>query len=280
MKTIICPTDFSPASENAVKYALALNKHFNAKIILLHTYETPVLYTDIAPFTMQMDYKFVHDAAAKKLKAFHNKIMADSPFKVELVLQQGVASYRINELAVEKKADMVIMGATGTGAAERLLIGSNAARVANNATCKVLIVPAKARFGGIDKMVYATDLSDDNLKHAKEIFPFAKKLNAEIQFLYIDNDLQNSDEILERVTKTIRKKISYAKKSGYVCNDPLVLKGLSFFLKNKKADCIVLYHRHRNIFQSIFKSSVSKNFSLHSNIPVLIIHQNDLSFRQ
>lgn len=280
MKTILCPTDFSNESANAVKYAIDFNKHFNAKIILMHTFESPVLYTDVAPFTVQMDFKYLHDAAEKKLRAFHKKVFGDkTKFKTELMLQQGVPSFRINEAAIEKKADIIIMGATGTGAAERIIVGSNAVRVVNNAACKVLIVPSKAKFAGFNKMVYTTDLSDDNLLHAKEIFPIAKKLNAEIQFLYIDNTINNDADVLEKVTKTIRKKISYVKKSGYVCSDALIENGISFFVKNQESDCVVLYHRHRNFFQSIYKTSVSKKFTLHSTVPVLVIHEDDLSFR-
>lgn len=279
MKTILCPVDFSANATNAVRYAVKLNEKLKAKIILLHTYETPVLYTDVAPFTMQMDYAALHDNAAKDLKAFHKKVFgADQVDNVEMVLQQGLPSSRIKDIALEKKVDMIIMGATGTGAAERLLVGSNALRVAKEAPCMVMLIPQKAKFDGLEKLVYATDLSSDNLMQVKEIFPLAKKFNSELLFLYIDQSTVRDDaEILKTVTAKIKKHVPYAKKSGFVCSDASVSDGVEYFLKKQKADCLVMYHRHRNLFQAMYSTSISKKLSLHVSLPVIFIHQDDFA---
>ena len=276
MKTILCPVDFSAGSENALKYTLEMNKEVKAKIILLHTFETPLLYSDVAPFTMQLDYKVLHDAAAKKLKSFYKKFFTDEDKNVEMILQQGLPSARICEIAIEKKADMIIMGSTGTGAAERLLVGSNALRVVKDAHCKVMLIPAKAKFNELNKIVYATDLSDDNLIQARELFFLAKKFSSELLFLHVDKTVMtNDDEILKKVAKKTRKFVSYGKKSGYVCNDSDVEKGINYFLKKHNADCLAVFHRHRNVLGSVFSPSVAKSIALHSTIPVMILHADD-----
>ncbi len=279
MKTILCPVDFSANATNAVRYAVKLNEKLKAKIILLHIYETPVLYTDIAPFTMQMDYATLYDNATKNLKAFHNKIFgSNEAANVEMILQQGLPSSRIKEIALEKKADMIIMGATGTGAAERLLAGSNALRVAKEAPCMVMLIPEKAKFDGLEKLVYATDLSSDNLMQVKEIFPLAKKFNSELLFLYIDqSNINDDDELLKTVTSKIKKHVPYSKKSGFVCSGSSVSDGVQYFLKKQKAGCLVMYHRHRNLFQSIYSTSISKKLSLRVSLPVIFIHQDDFA---
>ena len=48
MKNILCPTDFTKSSENALLYAADLARIYKSKIILMHAYETPVIYTDVA----------------------------------------------------------------------------------------------------------------------------------------------------------------------------------------------------------------------------------------
>lgn len=275
MKTIICATDFSANAENAVKYAIEMNKVLKAKIILIHTYETPLIYSDAAPFTMQLDFKYIHDEAARKLKAFHNKLFKKTD-NVEMVLQQGLPSSRICDLALEKKADMIIMGSTGTGVAERMVFGSNALRVSRNAHCKVMLIPSKAKFNGLNKLVYSTDLSDDNLIQARELFPLAKKFNSDLLFLHVDNTmLGKDDETLNEIIKKIKKFVSYSKKSGYVCTDASIPKGVEYFLKKNKADVLVLFHRQRNLIQTLYKTSLSKNISLHTNIPTLFLHVDD-----
>ena len=47
MKTILLPTDFSPAATNAMNYAVAMAKEINASIILFHVYQIPVTITEV-----------------------------------------------------------------------------------------------------------------------------------------------------------------------------------------------------------------------------------------
>ena len=47
MKTILVPTDFSIAAENAVEYAIGFAKETNASIILFHSYHIPIPPTEV-----------------------------------------------------------------------------------------------------------------------------------------------------------------------------------------------------------------------------------------
>jgi nucleotide-binding universal stress UspA family protein len=281
MKTILIPTDFSKGAENACRYAMEIARIFNSKIILQHTFETPVIYSDVAFTTVQYDYKIVHDAAAKKLKVFHKKLFGandESGFKVEMVLQQGLASSRICETATEKKADAIIMGTTGAGATERLLIGSNASRVIKHAPCIVMCIPTKGKFDGLHKIIYATDLTEDNLNHVKEIYPLAKKFNSELLFLYVDNSSIVHDDVdLNKVTAKIKKHIRYPKTSGFVCTDISIADGINYFLKHHQASGLAMYTRHRNLFVALFNPSISKRVALHVSVPLIVIHEKDFS---
>jgi len=281
MKIILCPTDFSSNATHAIAYASEMALKTNASLILLHTFETPILYSDVAFVTVQYDYKVLHDAAAKKLKKFKEKFFVNkyAKLKVELILQQGLASARAMETASEKKVDMIVMGTTGTGAGERFLIGSNAVRVVKNAPCPVLLIPPRVKFNGLKKLVYATDLSDDNLSKASELIPFAKAFNSELLFLYIDTTTLSKDEIdVKKITDLVRKKVKYPKQSGYVCTDVSIQNGVSHFLKKFKADALVMYTRHRNLFKGLYKPSIAKSVSYNTKVPLLVVHENDTLF--
>src|SRR5436190_19202634 len=111
MKTILVPTDFSKDADNALRYAVEIAREAKAGIILMHAFETPVLFGEAALLTIQMNYASLHDAALRSLKKYHDKIGSVAKgVKIELVLQQGLASARIAEIAMEKKADLIVMG--------------------------------------------------------------------------------------------------------------------------------------------------------------------------
>jgi len=279
MKTILVPTDFSKNADNACKYAIEIAKETKAKIILMHAYETPVLYTEV-PMTMQMDYMVLVKSASIELKKYYDKISKSAKgVKIELVLQQGLASARIKEIALEKKADLIVVGTTGKGALEKMIMGSNAARIIRKAPCLVLAVPPKAKYDGLKKIVYATDLLNDNLDHTKTLIPFAKAFNSEILFLNVNTHLLsgNEEDDLKTITKRIKSHVRYPKTSGYVCNEGNVADGINLFLKKHKADCLAMYTHHRGIMGNIFNHSITKEVALHVSIPLLVIHENDFA---
>lgn len=278
MKTILVPTDFSKDADNACRFAIEIAKKTKAKIILMHAFETPVLYSEMPMVSAELSYGALHDNALSKLKKYHDKIRpVSNGIKIELILQQGLASARISEIAVEKKADLIVVGTTGKSAVERVVMGSNTRRVIHTAPCMVLAIPPKAKYTGFDKIIYATDLTDDNLKHTAALLPFAKTFNSEILFLKIDNVLLggNEDEEIRKITVRIKKFVKYPRMSGYMCLDTNVAKGINYFLKNKKADCLAMYTHHRNAFQAIFNTSITDKVAVHNSIPLLVIHESD-----
>lgn len=274
MKTILCPTDFSKGSENAVQYAVELAKIFKSKIILMHAYETPVIYTDVSVTTVQLDFNLLKEDALKQLKKFYSKILEkvkDVPF--ELILQQGLPSARTIEIATEKKVDMIIMANTSSTQIQRFFIGSNASRVIKDAPCKVMLIPQKSKFNGLKKIVFSTDLSDENLIISNEVVQLAKMFKSEIIFLNVDNkNLVHDDSDLDRVTKRIKHFVSYPKMKGFVCTDLNIADGITFFLKNQKADCLAMVTHHRKFLEAMANPSITKRVSYQTDVPLLIIH--------
>ncbi|HRB53324.1 MAG TPA: universal stress protein, partial [Bacteroidia bacterium] len=66
--------------------------------------------------------------------------------------------------------------------------------------------------------------------------------------------------------------------SGYVCTDVSIQNGVSHFLKKFKADALVMYTRHRNLFKGLYKPSIAKSVSYNTKVPLLVVHENDTLF--
>lgn len=277
MNTILCTTDFSKNSENAFRYALDLAVDQKSRLLLMHAYETPVIYTDVTVSSLQLDFEVYRETAWKDLKKFYARIAGtQNKVKVELIIQQGLPSARTVEVAIEKKVDFIIMASSASSQIQRWLIGSNASRVLRDAPCTVLIIPPKAKFNGFSKIVFATDLTEENLVSSLKVVDFAKEFKAEMIYLNIDNKSLIHDEAdLERITSRIRQYVKYPKMKGYVCTDLNIADGITFFLKHHKADCLAMASHHRKFFNAIVNPSITKRVSHSTEIPLLAIHTPD-----
>ena len=65
MKIIIVPTDFSPVSENAVRYAVNMAKEIGTSVTLVHVYQIPVSMSDV-PVAM-VSAEELHEIAQEKI---------------------------------------------------------------------------------------------------------------------------------------------------------------------------------------------------------------------
>jgi nucleotide-binding universal stress UspA family protein len=142
LRRILCPVDFSETSLRALTYATTLAEEADAALILLHAVEstTGVLETpDAAVFETYVVRDAARSAARARLEAL---VPAEvrTYCRVEIEVTEGPASSEILGAAMERGADLIVMGTQGRSPLGRLLFGSNAARVIRRARCPVMVV--------------------------------------------------------------------------------------------------------------------------------------------
>lgn len=142
IKSILVPTDFSPASEKALDYARQISKAFKSTITLFHVVEscgTPG-FPDLPPASEEAEFfdaeKKLHELAAS---------IESRGVEIAWKLTCGVAGHEIIEAAKENDVDLIVIGTHGLTGWKHFSIGSTAEQVARAACCPVLVVREKER---------------------------------------------------------------------------------------------------------------------------------------
>ncbi len=271
VKTIICPTNFSPGADNAATYAAALSDELKSRLILIHLFERPVMYTEQPFAAIQLSDEQVRMSCEKKMSEMKSKLKTEhAKLDIEYEITEGVSFEHLVEVMDREKADLVILGASHAAKWERLFMGSLADDVIGKAHCPVLIIPENVKFKGIKKILFSTDLQEDNINAAAAIAPFAKHFNSEIIFLYVNNKhVMHTDEAVLSMTYKIKSHIQYSKISGYTGNDPNIEEGINYFLKKHPADLLVMFTHQRHFPASLFHSGITMRMSHQTKIPLL-----------
>ncbi|MCT3124980.1 universal stress protein [Lactococcus lactis] len=135
-KKILVPVDGSDQAYNAVREGVMLAQWSEAELIVL-TVKDLVRYYGIANYgiveTPGLD-KLANDILLK----VGSIIPAESKFKTQILSDSP--KREIVQYAKENDIDLIVMGATGAGAFDRLLAGSTTNYVVNHAPCGVTIV--------------------------------------------------------------------------------------------------------------------------------------------
>ena len=137
---ILCPVDFSDASDVALGYAVPLAQRFGARVTALHVYQLMGLIypEDVLVDPMGTDAKLrraSEDRLAKAVGKFKT-----GGVQIATALREGLPFVEILEAAATLGADLIVMGTHGRSGIKRALVGSVTERVVRSSAVPVLSV--------------------------------------------------------------------------------------------------------------------------------------------
>lgn len=168
-KSILIPTDFSPCSEYAVRYAAALALGLGAEVHLAHVIDMGYMaYAAMYGQTgvVDPDIASVEEACAESLEK-QAQALKGKGLDVTVHLEKGAPSDVLPKLAAAKGCDLIVVGTHGHSGFDRFLFGSTCERLVRRSSIPVLAVKQtgpdvtlSVETLTIDRILNTTDLSD------------------------------------------------------------------------------------------------------------------------
>lgn len=270
MNKIIIGTDFSDASYNAIRYGVELAKLVNSEIILLHVYQVPVPASEVAVLT-EAD---VRKDAEKHIEILRRRVREDTGQDVaaKTELRYGYFYRELKILCNEIKPFLVIIGAQGKTALNRFLFGSEAVYTMKHLSLPVIAVPAHYTFTGISKVGLACDFHHVFYEiPLDEIGRLMNVFDAELHILNSGKEKKFEPEtvfesgMLQGALKKLNPRYHFV--AGE--NDEEAILACAGQLN---LDLLMVMPRRHNFFDKLTHHSHTKQFVLHSPVPVLSLH--------
>ena len=109
MKTLLIPTDFSPAAFNAARYAADMALTIDANMILLHIYQLPVVYAEVP---MAYTEEGMRQEAEKEMRGFKNELILKTGGKIiiKTEIRKGAFFPELEAVCERIKPYSVVMG--------------------------------------------------------------------------------------------------------------------------------------------------------------------------
>ncbi len=131
---ILCTTDFSTASDKALKQAIDLREITGAKLTLIHCVE-PLVVPNYAFSYIDVSNEVIKEGKKQMVELVKKHHLHD----VDTIVESKSARSGIIEFAENLKVDLIIMGRRGQHDLLDRVLGSTTHYVINHATCNVLI---------------------------------------------------------------------------------------------------------------------------------------------
>lgn len=139
---ILCPVDGSPASAEAITFALSLARETDGRLMLLTVVEPVPVAGEFGALDAD-EYQRLGEVHARTILNAAVPAEARDWGRIDERIAVGKASERILDTARTERADVIVMGVRGRGAIDLLAFGSTTNDVVRRATCPVLAVHPK-----------------------------------------------------------------------------------------------------------------------------------------
>ena len=272
MKRILFPTDFSETATNAFLHALEFAKVVNGELILLHTFELPILDTQFFPQNYMEIYESLELSKFEMFKEEIPKLRGIAlehnlhHIKMTHRLMDGELLYNIDKAVKEDKIDYVVMGTEGASSWSAFFIGTNAGSVLVDIEVPTYCIPNGAKFKKIKTIGFTTRFRDKDKKALKNVLKLANKANAQVQCLYV----KTADSDVSK--ETIKEWENEFEEEGvvfWVMLSDDVKESIADFILNRDIDVLTMLTYKRSFFEGIFNPSFTKKLAQNLSIPIL-----------
>jgi nucleotide-binding universal stress UspA family protein len=159
--TVVAGIDLSVPSEQALDRAAAIAQLNSAHLIMVNAQadDAPVQHVDNAVLEQLGEVSAaVRAEEARRLSAKVLQLQALG-VDVELINQAGSPGEVISQVALERHAELIVIGTHGHTGIQRFLLGSVATSVLRHAPCDVLVCRGSAGTNAFMRPLVATDFS-------------------------------------------------------------------------------------------------------------------------
>lgn len=274
MKLIIAPTDFSPISDNAIKYATDMATAMGTSLMLVNIYQLPISFSEVPLVTISLDE--IRKISEEKLGELRHNLETITAGKLKIYTESklGDVGEEITKMTETLSPFAIIMGTRGTTGTGRFFMGSNTISVISKVGVPVFVIPPGVRFKQFKKIGLATDLRDvvDHTPVAKirEIVQF---FNAELHVLNVDYHRKHFTPSTPEETLNMDSLLAGMSPLYDFIENKDIEEGLNDFAEKNDLDLVITLPKKHSMLERFFEKSTTRELIHESHIPIMCIHR-------
>ena len=188
---ILCPVDFFPASDAAVKHAVGLAANYDARVHLLHVI-TPLLPT---AYEYAIDTTDIMGSLEKSATEELNKLAAqakEAGVHADIEIRIGDVYEEIKQTIEEERPELLVMGTHGRRGVERWFMGSTTEKMLRHSPVPMLTISGMGEkvtaAPSFRRILVTTDFSDGTADALAYAFSVAQENDARITVMHVIHD--------------------------------------------------------------------------------------------
>ena len=267
MENFLVPVDFSDASAAALQYSFEFNKHFFARLHVMHIFDVPFAAAAESDAGYSQ-YESLKKAYEENTWDFINLHKGDFHFDMEVAVTSGGHYQSIANYAKEKNIDLIILGNKGKGGLRKWFFGSVTQYLLRHSPCPAIAVPSEHVPKELNKIVVCTDLSQPLTDHQCVVLKkFADKGNAVIDFLHVQDKIEVAFPTENIAAEKIRN--VFGKSPVSIPFDHSIGASINKFLEHNGGELVVTLPHYHSWLDSLLLGSETSAMTKLVKAPIM-----------
>jgi hypothetical protein len=279
-KRILCYTNFSKNSLNAIHYALKMNEHQSCIFYFLNAFQAGGNATDIAAMIPEPGEKQYEDSkkysedSLKELKATLRSLYKNPKHSYQTISSYNSLLYALKDTIAKNSIDLLVIGAKNVSHDDD--DGDEEINILDImefiSACPILAIPGGYKFSGLKKVLFPTNyeipLNETTIAFMIEI---VKLHGADITLLHIKKENELDVNQMENKNK-LESALKGLKYHFYDLTNIRVTKGIHNFIESEAYDLIVFQDEESNYIGNKLPKPLIKELNANLLIPILLIN--------
>lgn len=263
----------------AATYAANIAAKFGATIYLLHSMDAA---TDPILEPVALDTKFLDKYTREefdRLRSVRNRIAEGNPrLKIELRLAKGMAADAILSFSHKEQADLIVMGAHGSGALKEFFVGSVTSDIIARSKVPVTAVPPEYQFHEPGALLLATKKFEESKSTLSGLVELAEVFKAPVHVVsFIEEGEGQAGQYLD-VTWHLNHYLEFLQRSfpnvtflihRLEGND--LQESIDEYCRQHNVDMVAVLNHPRTLIDKLCRPNNSRRTVFHSLVPVLVL---------
>ncbi|GAB2949930.1 hypothetical protein GCM10027048_13860 [Hymenobacter coalescens] len=267
MKTILVPIDLTTATEHTVVYANKLAVRLSAEVVLLYCHHGPLSAADTTAYEQRLV------TLSERLRYVQLVRQDGRRIRYRHAVRAGCLHDHVQQAIEAYGAELVVMSLEYVDCGEAAIGGNHAARIAELASCPVLVVPPGAR----TLPARAAFLADFGHLQAAALTPLAqmlRELRPQLQLVHFYQQLDLPELIrVKRGMQLMQQELAGISMRSRLVLDDDPLEGIGEFCEQMQAQLLIFVPTRSILLGRFFDVCYTKTQAYHTRIPLLVLPQ-------
>lgn len=272
----------NPVYKEAYFYAVRIARQIYAELIVLNVYQVEVGndITEEKYGKLKRDNWFkAYNEISRFNRAYleeHATVETDLRIRFNYRFVNGILQDEIKSIAREEEVDLIVLPLSGQKDFNKRQLKIIRDNIFEKNRASLLVFPHECEFRPIRNIVFATDLKRlfNYQSYISDVVRYARSFESAIHFIHVSNKNNAEEWEHSEIYKLIRQVLEKDKAHSFKSlHGKSILESVNQYVKESQADLLVVVKHQQNFMESIFHESVSKEISLISKIPVLVMRE-------